>query len=102
VKSQVTSEEAEGAIAVRVQVRLGARDQRRIFTAGDHLIQLPCEGLLPAATGAPLERSSIFLTELAGMPQGLRRVFADAQSAHAFATSITTQLEELRSALEAE
>jgi len=98
----VTSQETSGAFAVHVQVRLGARDQRRIFSDGDHLIQLPCEGLLHDADGPPMERSSIFLTELAGMPGGLARTFADGASAQAFLASVKDQLEALRTRLEAE
>jgi hypothetical protein len=101
VELHVTSEEAGGTVAVRVQVRLGARDQRLIFTAGDHLIQLPVGGLLQDADGPPIERSSIFLTELAGMPDGLTRVFADGPSARAFLADVTAQLEDLRRGLEA-
>jgi hypothetical protein len=100
VEVHVTSDEADGTVAVRVQVRLDVGDQRRVFTSGDHLVQLPCAGLVPAADGAPMERSSIFLTELAGSPSGLTRVFADRASADAFAADVAGQLEDLRHRLE--
>ena len=60
-------------------------------SSGDTLIQLPLDGALPEE-GAPIPRTSIFLSELAGFRDGFRRVFADAAAAEAYASSVRSQL----------
>ena len=68
----VTTEDIDRTVAVRVQVGLTTREQNRIFAHDDPLIQLPTAGLIKDVGGPPVERTSIFLTELAGLPGGLR------------------------------
>ena len=89
----VANERVAGGVAVRVQVRLSARETNRLFLSGDTLIQLPLDGALPEPDGAPIPRSSIFLSELAGAHEGLARVFADGAAAEAFTTAVRTQIE---------
>lgn len=86
----VNEKTAEG-VAVRVVVRLSPRETNRLFLSGDTLIQLPLDGALPEA-GAPIPRTSIFLSELAGFRDGFRRVFADDASAQAYAAMVRSQL----------
>jgi hypothetical protein len=93
VEIDIANERVPGGVAVRVQVRLSARETNRLFLSGDTLIQLPLDGALPEPDGAPIPRSSIFLSELAGSRDGLARVFADDEAAEAFATVVHTQLE---------
>ena len=78
---------------MRVQVRLSARETNRLFLSGDTLIQLPLDGALPEPDEAPIPRTSIFLSELAGSRDGLVRTFADGAPAEAFAVAVRTQLE---------
>jgi hypothetical protein len=89
----VVSEPVSTGVAVRVEVRLSGRETSRLFVNGDTLIQLPLDGALTDDEGAPMPRPGIFLSELAGMPGGLSRVFADQGAAGAFATAVRAQLE---------
>lgn len=89
----VAQQTVDTTVAVSVRVVLTARDMRRVFTDGDHLIQLPCTGATADVQSAPVERSAIFLTELAAMPDGLSRRFQTAQAAQDFADVVSTQLQ---------
>ena len=62
-------------------------------------MQLPTAGLVEDIGGPPIERTSIFLTELADLPAGLTRMFVDDTSAQRFATEVRTQLAQLESDL---
>jgi hypothetical protein len=93
VEIDIANERAAAGVAVRVQVRLSARETNRLFLSGDTLVQLPLDGALPDPDGAPIPRTSIFLSELTGSRDGLVRVFADGAAAEAFATAVRTQLE---------
>lgn len=95
----IASEAVAEAVEVHVTVRLSGREANRLFLSGDTLIQLPLEGALPEPDGAPIPRMSIFLSELAGARDGLRRRFCDEASAAAFGAAVRTQLE---TALEAQ
>ena len=87
----ITNEDIAGGVAVRARVQLSARETNKLFLAGDTLIQLPLDGALPDE-GAPIQRMSIFLSELAGLRDGYVRAFADAASAQAYAASLRSQL----------
>jgi hypothetical protein len=93
VEIDIVNERAPEGIAVRVRVRLSGRETNRLFLSGDTLIQLPLEGAVPDGVGAPLPRTSIFLSELAGSADGLARVFVDEPAAAAFAAALRTSLE---------
>jgi hypothetical protein len=98
VEIDIANEQRPDGVAVRVQVRLTGRETNRLFLNGDTLIQLPLDGALPEPDSSPIPRSSIFLSELAGLRDGLTRVFAEAGAATTFAAAVRAQLE---SALEA-
>jgi hypothetical protein len=93
VEIDITSQQVPGGVAVNVGVRLSGRETSRLFLSGDTLIQLPLDGALPDSDGSPLPRASIFLSELAGIRDGLTRTFSDATTAQAFAAAVHTQLE---------
>jgi len=93
VEIDIANERGSGGVAVRVQVRLSARETNRLFLNGDTLVQLPLDGALPDSDGAPIPRTSIFLSELAGSRDGLVRVFVDGNAAEAFSAAVRTQLE---------
>lgn len=80
-------------VAVSVQVTLNARERNRLFLSGDVLLTLPSEGAVDLPDGVPLERTSMFLSELAGNRQGITRVFADARSADRFGAEVRAQLQ---------
>ena len=89
----IVKERVSQGVAVRVQVRLSGREMSQLFLSGDTLIQLPMDGALPDAAGAPLPRTSVFLSELAGSADGLVRVFVGEPAAAAFAAALRTSLE---------
>lgn len=80
-------------VAVSVKVALNARERNYLFLSGDVLIALPSEGALDLPAGVPLERTSVFLSELASIRQGVTRVFADTRSADRFGAEVRRQLE---------
>lgn len=96
----MTTQRVGGHLAVRVEVHLSRRDQNRVFTHGDPLISLPTAGLSRSDGDPPLERTSIYLTELAGLSDGLCRRFTDEDDAARFTTSVGEQLERVRQTLE--
>ncbi len=89
----IVNERVPQGVAVRARVRLSGRETNRLFLSGDTLIELPLDGALPDAAGAPLPRTSIFLSELAGTADGFVRVFVDEPAAAAFAAALRTSLE---------
>lgn len=89
----IANERVPDGVAVHVRVRLSARETNRLFLNGDTLIQLPLEGSVPEPDGAPIPRTGVFLSELAGSRDGLTRVFADDAAAAAFVRAVRAQLE---------
>ena len=88
---EILKEESPEGVVVYVRARLSGRETSRLFLAGDILIQLPLDGALPEQV-TPIPRTSIFLSELAGLRDGFRRAFVDAAAAEAFAESLRSQL----------
>jgi len=88
---EILDEETTGGVAVRVRVRLSGRETNKLFLDGDTLILLPLDGALPEE-GAPIPRTSMFLSELAGLRDGFCRAFVDADAARGFADSLRSQL----------
>ena len=95
----IVNEQIPEGVAVRVRVRLSGRETSRLFLSGDTLIQLPLDGALTAHEGSPIPRTSIFLSELVGLADGLSRVFADGSAADAFADAVRSQLDTALEAL---
>ena len=89
----IGSEQVSGGVAVHVHVRLSARELNRLFLSGDTLIQLPLEGIRRrTGASAPIPRMSMFLSEIAGSPDGFSRTFADATHADSFARAVREQI----------
>jgi hypothetical protein len=93
VDVDISTQQTPAGPTVHVRVRLSGRETNRLFLSGDTLIRLPLEGALPDADGSPVPRVNLFLSELAGKPDGISRTFSDAPSAEAFAAAVRTQLE---------
>ena len=93
VEAQIASEPSHGTVAVRVRLRLTQRELSRLFVDGDVLIQLPTGGSQPDEAAAPIQRSSIFVSELARERDGYVRRFSDRAAAQAFAASVGEQLD---------
>ena len=99
METDIANEQISEGVAVRVHVRLSGRETSRLFLSGDTLIQLPLDGALSAHEGSPIPRTSIFLSELVGLADGLSRVFADGSAADAFADVVRSQLDTALEAL---
>ncbi|MEZ5126031.1 MAG: hypothetical protein R2826_07265 [Thermoleophilia bacterium] len=89
----VAKEQFADRIVVRIQVKLTGREANRLFLSGDTLIQLPLEGSLPDDDHSPIPRMSIYLSELAGSREGMRRSFIDDASASQYAAAVRAQVE---------
>ena len=95
----IAKEQVPAGVAVRVRVRLSGRETSRLFLSGDTLIQLPLYGALTASEGSPIPRTSIFLSELVGLADGLSRSFEGGAAADAFADAVRSQLDTALEAL---
>ncbi len=90
---EVAQERVSEGVTVRVLVRLSSRETNRLFLSGDTLIQLPLDGIAAYPEGAPIPRTSIFLSELAGSHEGFTRTFVDEERADSFARVLRSQIE---------
>ena len=90
---EVAQERASEGVTVRVLVRLSSRETNRLFLSGDTLIQLPLDGMAAHPQDAPIPRTSIFLSELAGSHEGFTRTFVDEARAESFARALRSQIE---------
>ncbi|MEI6448507.1 MAG: hypothetical protein WCP98_00985 [Actinomycetes bacterium] len=95
----IANEQVPEGVAVRVRVRLSGRETSRLFLSGDTLIQLPLDGALSADEDSPIPRTSVFLSELVGLADGLSRVFSSAAAADAYAGVVRGQLDATLEAL---
>ena len=92
----IAKELVPDGVAVRVLVRLSGREASRLFLSGDTLVELPLDGAVDGPTEAgtsPIPRSTIFLSELAGLASGFTRVFTDDASAEGFAAVVHAGLQ---------
>ena len=89
----VAQERVSEGVWVRVLVRLSPRETNRLFLSGDTLIQLPLDRAAQEPDSAPIARSSIFLSELAGSHEGFTRTFVDEAHADLFARTVRSQIE---------
>jgi len=99
VEIDIVNEQVPEGVAVRVRVRLSGRETNRLFLSGDTLIQLPLDDALTADEGSLIPRTSIFLSELVGLANGLSRVFANGAAADAYAGLVRNQLDTALEAL---
>jgi hypothetical protein len=93
VEIDIANEQVPEGVAVRVRVRLSGRETNRLFLSGDTLIQLPLDGALTGHDDSPIPRTSIYLSELVGLADGLSRVFTDDAAAAAYSGVVRSQLE---------
>lgn len=71
--------ETEQGWSVRLAVGLDRRETSDLFVSGDTLISWPTDGMLSPETAGPLERSSMYLSEIVARPEGLE-LFYDSES----------------------
>jgi hypothetical protein len=92
VEIDIGTGQVTAGYAVHVHVRLSSRELNRLYLAGDTLLQLPLDGLADESGAAPIPRTSIFLSELAGSAAGFTRTFVDVAHAESFARAVRDQL----------
>jgi hypothetical protein len=93
VEIDIAKELVPEGVVVRVRVRLAGRESSRLFLSGDTLIQLPLDGALTGYEGAPIPRTSIFLSELVSLADGLSRTFESEAPADAFVSAVRRQID---------
>ncbi len=70
----------ESGWEVRLSVTLDRRETSDLFLAGDSLISWPTEAMVHQGAG-PIDRSSMFLSEIVARPEGLRLVYVTEEAA---------------------
>ncbi|MHB8869221.1 MAG: hypothetical protein ACYC6T_08905 [Thermoleophilia bacterium] len=86
----------DGGWRLRMVVSIDRRETNDLFLAGDALVSWPTEGM--RSTGSvPIERSSMFLSEIVARPDGLQLVYDSEESAARTAKILEYQV---RTALE--
>jgi hypothetical protein len=93
VEIEIAQERLSEGVRVRVLVRLSPRETNRLFLSGDTLIQLPLDGAVAQPLSAPITRTSIFLSELAGSHEGFTRTFVEEAQAGSFERAVRAQIE---------
>jgi predicted regulator of Ras-like GTPase activity (Roadblock/LC7/MglB family) len=85
-----------GGWEVHMLVVLDRRETNELFLAGDALVSWPTDGMRPTGRG-PIDRSSMFLSEIVGRAEGLRLAYETEELAERAGDILEIQV---RSALE--
>jgi hypothetical protein len=81
---------------VMVRVNLSRSESNDLFLAGDAMVSWPIEGLQSNATGdARLERTGMFVSEVAARPFGLGLRYLEQDQAARAATLLRMQFEQI-------
>lgn len=70
----------DGGWHLRLVVSIDRRETNDLFLSGDALVSWPTEGMRAAGTG-PIERSSMFLSEIVSRQDGLQLTYDTEESA---------------------
>jgi len=76
---------------VHLTVHLDRRETSDLFLAGDKLISWPTDRMRSFGSG-PIDRSTMFLSEIVARPDGLSLVYEDAESARKAAGILEMQV----------
>lgn len=88
----ISNEAGSDRWTVSVKVSLSREETNELFLSGDSMLSWPVEGLLPTSDEEPMpERSSIFVSEIAAQPEGLRLCYSDGTSAERTAALLRAQ-----------
>ena len=88
VELRTRAEESDWRVTLRV--RLDRSETTALFMDGDSLISWPTEGLRP--TGAPIGRSSMFLSEIVARGEGLELAYGTRELAERVSQILAHQL----------
>ena len=88
----IAQQAGSGRWAVTVSVHLSRTETNDLFLSGDSMVSWPVEGLVHSVEGEAMpERSSMFVSEIAALPEGLPIFYAEQSQAERAATLIRTQ-----------
>jgi hypothetical protein len=92
----VTRESGTESWMVMVRVNLSRTESNELFLSGDAMVSWPMEGLHLTATGDPrLERTGMFVSEVAARPFGLGIRYQEQNQAERAATLLRMQFEQI-------
>jgi hypothetical protein len=89
----VKPEQVNGGWEMVLLISLSRAEANDLFLAGDRLVAWPGEGLIEGGDPGP-ERSSMFVSEMARRPSGLRIRYAEPGQVERAAAVIRSQLAE--------
>jgi hypothetical protein len=76
---------------VSLTVSLDRRETNELFLAGDKLVTWPTGLVRPFGSG-PIDRTSMFLSEIVARPEGLRLVYESMEAAQTAAKVLESQI----------
>jgi hypothetical protein len=92
----VTQESGSASWVVAVRVSLSRAESNQLFLSGDSMLSWPTEGMEASGSGDPrLERSSIFVSEVAARPSGLEIRYSGQAQAERASALIRMQLAQI-------
>lgn len=80
---------------VHVVVSLDRKETSELFMAGDRLVSWPIESLVSDPGEVPIQRGSMFLSEIVSKVDGLKLLFAGEEQATRAAKILRYQLDSL-------
>lgn len=92
--TRVMRDQGRGAWVVALEVNLSRGETSDLFLSGDRMVSWPVEGLEPAED-AGLQRSSMFVSEVAARPRGLVVRYQEQAQAERAATILRIQFEQI-------
>lgn len=88
----ISHQTGEDRWTVSVKVTLDRAETNDLFLSGDSMLSWPVEGLAPSSEDDDmLERSSIFVSEIASQPEGLQLSYTDQALAERTAALLKAQ-----------
>jgi hypothetical protein len=92
----VTRESGSESWIVMVRVNLSRAEGNELFLSGDSMVSWPTEGLEASASGdSRLERSGMFVSEVAARPSGLGIRYQERAQAERAATLLRMQFAQI-------
>jgi hypothetical protein len=92
----VTEEAGSGSWVVTLRVTLDRAESNTLFLSGDAMVSWPVEGLQGGAVGgAGLERTGMFVSEVAARPSGLGIRYLERNQAERAATLLRLQFQHI-------
>lgn len=92
----ITHDPGPGSWVVTLKVNLSRAESNDLFLSGDSMVSWPVDGLEPTAAGDPrLERSGIFVSEVAARRDGLGLRYREQEQAERAALLLRMQFAQI-------